>query len=167
MLNEHHQTATCMDPAAPIMLGILARQTKTARLLLLGNPIANRRDPVRVAEEMAMVDVISRGRVEVGFVRGVPYEISAMNSKPVGMPERLWEAHDLILKAWTTHDGPFSWESENFPPPAGEHLAAALAAAAPAGVGDGPVAGQHCAGGRPSLRGRHLPDRQGQDPGHL
>lgn len=114
MLNEHHQTATCMDPAAPIMLGILARQTKTARLLLLGNPIANRRDPVRVAEEMAMVDVISRGRVEVGFVRGVPYEISAMNSKPVGMPERLWEAHDLILKAWTTHDGPFNWESEHF-----------------------------------------------------
>lgn len=114
MLNEHHQTATCMDPAAPIMLGILARQTKTARLLLLGNPIANRRDPVRVAEEMAMVDVISRGRVEVGFVRGVPYEISAMNSKPVGMHERLWEAHDLILKAWTTHDGPFNWESEHF-----------------------------------------------------
>lgn len=114
MLNEHHQTATCMDPAAPIMLGILARQSRTARLLVLGNPIANRRDPVRVAEEMAMVDVISRGRVEVGFVRGVPYEISAMNSKPVGMHERLWEAHDLILKAWTTHDGPFSWESEHF-----------------------------------------------------
>ncbi len=52
----------------------MARQTKAARLLLLGNPIASRRDPVRVAEEMAMVDVISRGRAEVGFVRGVPYE---------------------------------------------------------------------------------------------
>ena len=114
MVNEHHQTATCMDPAAPIMLGILARETKKARLLLLGNPIVNRRDPVRVAEEMAMVDNISRGRVEVGFVRGVPYEISAMNSNPVGMHERLWEAHDLIIKAWTTHDGPFNWESEHF-----------------------------------------------------
>ena len=114
MVNEHHQTATCMDPAAPIMLGILARETKQARLLLLGNPIVNRRDPVRVAEEMAMVDNISRGRVEVGFVRGVPYEISAMNSQPVGMHERLWEAHDLILKAWTTHGGPFNWESEHF-----------------------------------------------------
>ena len=43
MLNEHHQTATCLDPAAPIMLGVLARQTSRARLLLLGNPIANRR----------------------------------------------------------------------------------------------------------------------------
>ncbi|RLA06221.1 MAG: LLM class flavin-dependent oxidoreductase [Gammaproteobacteria bacterium] len=114
MVNEHHQTATCMDPAAPIMLGILARETKNAKLLLLGNPIVNRRDPVRVAEEMAMVDNISRGRVVVGFVRGVPYEISAMNSNPVGMHERLWEAHDLIIKAWTTHDGPFNWESEHF-----------------------------------------------------
>jgi len=30
------------------------------------------------------------------------------------MPERMWEAHDLILKAWTTHDGPFSWEGRYF-----------------------------------------------------
>ena len=71
MLNEHHQTATCMVPSAPIMLGILARQTNKARLLILGNPLPNRNQPVRVAEEMAMVDVISKGRVEGGFVRGV------------------------------------------------------------------------------------------------
>jgi alkanesulfonate monooxygenase SsuD/methylene tetrahydromethanopterin reductase-like flavin-dependent oxidoreductase (luciferase family) len=114
MINEHHQTATCLDPAAPIILGNLARETKTARLLILGNPIANRRQPVRVAEEMAMVDNLSRGRVEVGFVRGVPYEISAMNSNPVRMAERFWEAHDLIMKAWTSHDGPFSWEGRYF-----------------------------------------------------
>ena len=114
MLNEHHQTATCLDPAAPIMLGVLARQTSRARLLLLGNPIANRRQPVRVAEEMAMVDNLARGRIEVGFVRGVPYEISAGNTSPLRMSERFWEAHDLILKAWTTHDGPFSWEGRFF-----------------------------------------------------
>jgi len=114
MLNEHHQTATCLDPAAPIMLGILARESKRARLLILGNPIANRRQPVRVAEEMAMVDNLSRGRVEVGFVRGVPYEISAVNSNPVRMSERFWEAHDLIMKAWASHDGPFSWEGRYF-----------------------------------------------------
>jgi len=114
MLNEHHQTATCLDPAAPIMLGILARETRKARLLILGNPIANRRQPVRVAEEMAMVDNLARGRVEVGFVRGVPYEISAVNSNPVRMAERFWEAHDLIMKAWTSHDGPFNWEGRYF-----------------------------------------------------
>ena len=77
MLNEHHQTATCVDPAAPLLLAALARVTKKARLLILGNPVANRRQPVRVAEEMAMVDMLSHGRLEAGFVRGVPYEISA------------------------------------------------------------------------------------------
>ncbi|MGH7934262.1 MAG: LLM class flavin-dependent oxidoreductase [Candidatus Binataceae bacterium] len=114
MLNEHHQTATCLDPAAPIMLGILARETSKSRLLILGNPIANRRQPVRVAEEMAMIDNLSRGRLEVGFVRGVPYEISAMNSNPVRMSERFWEAHDLIMKTWATHDGPFNWEGRYY-----------------------------------------------------
>ena len=64
MVNEHHQTATCIDTCAPLSLAILARQTKNARILILGNPIANRRQPVRVAEEMAMVDCISGGRVE-------------------------------------------------------------------------------------------------------
>ncbi len=114
MLNEHHQTATNLNPSAAVVLGALARITKTSRILVLGNPIANRRDPVRVAEEMAMVDNYSRGRLEVGFVRGVPYEISAVNSKPVNMGERMWEAHDLIKKAWTTHDGPFNWEGRYF-----------------------------------------------------
>jgi alkanesulfonate monooxygenase SsuD/methylene tetrahydromethanopterin reductase-like flavin-dependent oxidoreductase (luciferase family) len=114
MVNEHHQTPTCVDPAAPILLGILARQTKNARLLILGNPIANRNQPVRVAEEMAMIDVISRGRLECGFVRSVPYEIPAANSNPVRMNERMYEALDLIKAAWTHHDGPFSFEGRFF-----------------------------------------------------
>jgi alkanesulfonate monooxygenase SsuD/methylene tetrahydromethanopterin reductase-like flavin-dependent oxidoreductase (luciferase family) len=114
MLNEHHQTATCVDPAAPLVLAALARLTTRARLLILGNPIANRRQPVRVAEEMALADVLSKGRVEVGFVRGVPWEISAANSNPVRMNERHWEALDLIIKAWTKHDGPFSHEGRFF-----------------------------------------------------
>ncbi|MBV9627220.1 MAG: LLM class flavin-dependent oxidoreductase, partial [Xanthobacteraceae bacterium] len=114
MLNEHHQTATCVDPAAPIVLGALARLTSKARLLILGNPVANRRQPVRVAEEMAMVDVLSKGRLECGFVRGVPYEVMPANSNPVRMNERQWEAMDLIVKAWTHHDGPFSHEGRFF-----------------------------------------------------
>jgi alkanesulfonate monooxygenase SsuD/methylene tetrahydromethanopterin reductase-like flavin-dependent oxidoreductase (luciferase family) len=114
MNNEHHQTATCVVPAAPIILGILARQTKRARLLILGNPIANRRQPIRVAEEMAMIDVISRGRLECGFVRAVPYEAAPANVMPFRGAERLWEAHDMILKAWTTHDGPFNFEGRWF-----------------------------------------------------
>ena len=114
MLNEHHQTATCVDPAAPLMLAALARLTTRARLLILGNPIANRRQPVRVAEEMALIDVLSKGRLEAGFVRGVPYEISPANSNPVRMNERFWEALELICKAWTSHEGPFSHEGRFF-----------------------------------------------------
>lgn len=110
MLNEHHQTATCLNAAVPLTAAILARQTKRGRICVLGNPVANRGDPIRVAEEMAMIDCISRGRLDAGFVRGVPYEIFAANTNPTQTVERLWEAVDLIVKAWTTHDGPFSFE---------------------------------------------------------
>ncbi len=114
MLNEHHQTATCVDPAAPLVLAALARLTHKARLLVLGNPISNRRQPVRVAEEMALIDVLSKGRVEAGFVRGVPYEISPANSNPVRTNERHWEALDLIVRAWTNTDGPATFEGRFF-----------------------------------------------------
>jgi alkanesulfonate monooxygenase SsuD/methylene tetrahydromethanopterin reductase-like flavin-dependent oxidoreductase (luciferase family) len=114
MANEHHSTATNLNPSVALVMAVLARITKNARLLVLGNPVANRRDPVRVAEEMAMIDCYSGGRLEVGFVRGVPYEISATNASPVRTADRMWEAHDLIRKAWTTHDGPFNWEGRFF-----------------------------------------------------
>jgi alkanesulfonate monooxygenase SsuD/methylene tetrahydromethanopterin reductase-like flavin-dependent oxidoreductase (luciferase family) len=114
MVNEHHATATCSDSVCTIPLAILARETKKVRLLALGFPIANRENPIRVAEEYAMIDVISRGRVEMGFVKGVPFEIAPANSSPADLMERFWEAHDLILKAMTSHDGPFSWEGTHF-----------------------------------------------------
>ncbi len=109
MLNEHHQTATCMDVAAPLSAAILARQTKKARICILGNPVANRGEPVRIAEEMAMIDCISEGRLDVGFVRGVANEILPGNTNPTLTSERLWEGIDLIVDAWT-HDGMFSFE---------------------------------------------------------
>jgi alkanesulfonate monooxygenase SsuD/methylene tetrahydromethanopterin reductase-like flavin-dependent oxidoreductase (luciferase family) len=114
MVNEHHSTATCLNVACAIPLSILARQTKKARLLALGMPIANRLEPLRVAEELALIDVISRGRLEMGLVKGSPYEVFPANSNPVGMMDRFWEAHDLILKAMTTHTGPFNWEGTHF-----------------------------------------------------
>ena len=114
MVNEHHSTATCMTVSVPMALAIIARETKRARLLSLGTPIANRPDPVRVAEEMAWLDVLSGGRLEMGLVKGAPYEIQPANSNPATLMRRYWEAHDLILKAMTTHDGPFNWEGEFF-----------------------------------------------------
>jgi alkanesulfonate monooxygenase SsuD/methylene tetrahydromethanopterin reductase-like flavin-dependent oxidoreductase (luciferase family) len=114
MLNEHHSTLTCTNSAVSVSGSILARITKNVRILLLGSPIANRPDPIRVAEEMAMIDVISRGRLEMGLVKGAPYEIAPANMNPARLMDRFWEAHDLILKALSTHDGPFNWESENY-----------------------------------------------------
>ena len=114
MTNEHHATATCADSVCTIPMAILARETKKVRLLALGMPIGNRNDPIRVAEEYSMLDVISRGRIEMGFVKGVPFEISPANTNPAELMDRFWEAHDLILKAMTSHDGPFSWEGAHF-----------------------------------------------------
>jgi len=114
MLNEHHQTATCMNAASIVSLAVLARNTKRARLLILGYPIGHRPDPLRAAEELATIDVISRGRLDMGFVKGVPYEFAASNANPVGVMDRFWEAHDFIIKAMTVRDGPFNWEGEHF-----------------------------------------------------
>ncbi len=114
MLNEHHQTATCMSSSVAIGLAVLARITKRARLLVLGYPIGHRPDPLRAAEELSTIDVISRGRLDMGFIKGIPYEIAASNRNPTELMERFWEAHDFIIKAMTTHDEDFNWDGEYF-----------------------------------------------------
>ena len=114
MLNEHHQTATCMSSSVVIGLAVLSRITKKARLLVLGYPIGHRPDPLRVAEELSTIDVISRGRLDMGFIKGIPYEIPASNRNPTELMDRFWEAHDFIIKAMTSHDGTFNWEGEFF-----------------------------------------------------
>ena len=114
MLNEHHQTATCMSSSVVVGLAVLARATKKARLLVLGYPIGHRPDPLRAAEELSTIDVISRGRLDMGFIKGIPYEIPASNRNPTELMDRFWEAHDFIIKAMTTHDGTFNWEGEFF-----------------------------------------------------
>ncbi|MBM2809679.1 MAG: monooxygenase [Chloroflexi bacterium] len=113
MLNEHHQTLTCTDVSIPISAAALARQTKRARICLLGTPLPHRDNPVRVAEEIAMLDCISRGRINCGFVRGVGSEVHPAGTNPVATRERFEEAHDLILKAWTTPE-PFHWEGKHW-----------------------------------------------------
>jgi alkanesulfonate monooxygenase SsuD/methylene tetrahydromethanopterin reductase-like flavin-dependent oxidoreductase (luciferase family) len=114
MLNEHHQTATCMSSAVVIGLSVLARQSRRARLLVLGYPIGHRPDPLRVAEELSTIDVISRGRLEMGFIKGVPYEFPVSNQNPVMVMDKFWEAHDFFIKAMTSHGAPFNWEGQFF-----------------------------------------------------
>jgi alkanesulfonate monooxygenase SsuD/methylene tetrahydromethanopterin reductase-like flavin-dependent oxidoreductase (luciferase family) len=112
MVNEHHSSATCLSASATIPLAMLARQTKRARLLALGFPVAMRPDPVRLAEEIAYIDVVSRGRLDIGLPKGTPYEVAPTNANPVKLTERYWDGHDLLLKALSHRDGPFNWQSE-------------------------------------------------------
>ena len=114
MVNEHHQTATCMSSTVIVGLSVLARETRKARLLVLGYPIGHRPDPLRCAEELSTIDVISRGRLDMGFIKGVPYEFPASNQNPVGVMDRFWEAHDFIIKAMSHRGAPFNWEGEHF-----------------------------------------------------
>ena len=59
-----------------------------------------------------MVDCISGGRLEGGLVRGVTckHQIFAANTNPTQTNERLWQGVDMLIKAWTMHDGPFNYE---------------------------------------------------------
>ena len=111
---EHHAGINSLLGANPVLLGILARQTRKVRILSLGTLISLRKDPVRIAEEYATADVISRGRLEIGFVKSGGTEMASSNTNPVNNLERYWEAIDLVTKALTHQEGPFSWEGKHF-----------------------------------------------------
>ena len=111
---EHHSGINSLYGASPMILGNIARQTSKVRILSQGTLITVRRDPVRIAEEYATADVISRGRLEIGFVKSGDSEMVSGNANPIGIVERFWEAIDLIMKTLTSHDGPFSWEGKHF-----------------------------------------------------
>jgi len=111
---EHHAGINSLFGSNPMITGILARQTRKVRILTLGTLVSLRDDPVRIAEEYATADVISRGRLEIGFVKSGGTEMASNNANPVVNVERYWEAIDLITKALTSHDGPFRWEGKHF-----------------------------------------------------
>ena len=112
--NEHHSGINNLWAASPVITGIVARLTKKVRILSLGTLITVRPDPVRVATEYATIDVLSRGRLDIGFVKSGATEMVSGDANPMRIREREWEAIDLIEKALTSHDGPFSWEGKFF-----------------------------------------------------
>ena len=113
MLNEHHNAPFCMQAKVNIFASILAGMTKRIKIVLLGNPLPISDNPVRLAEELSMIDMISKGRLVSGFVRGGGVESLAANVNPAYNRERFAEAHDLIIKAWT-QPGPFRWEGNHY-----------------------------------------------------
>ncbi len=113
MLNEHHNAPFCMQAKCNVFASILAAMTKRVKIVLLGNPLPLADNPVRLAEELAMIDMVSRGRLVSGFVRGGGQEQLATGVNPAFNRERFEEAHDLIVRAWT-QDGPFRWEGTHY-----------------------------------------------------
>ena len=113
MLNEHHNAPFCMQARCNMFAAILAAVTKNVKIVLLGNPLPLSENPVQLAEELAMIDMISKGRLVSGFVRGGGQEQLANNVNPAFNRERFEEAHDLIVKIWT-QPGPFRWEGTHY-----------------------------------------------------
>ncbi|MEE3141756.1 MAG: LLM class flavin-dependent oxidoreductase [Chloroflexota bacterium] len=113
MLNEHHNTAFCMGGAMNVEASILARITKRAKIVLLGNILPIWDDPLWLVEQLSMIDMISHGRLVSGWVRGTGRESVAHNIEPHYNWERFQEAHEFIVKAWTT-PGPFRWEGKHY-----------------------------------------------------
>ena len=100
-VNEHHQNAYGLMPSPNLMAAILARQTKNVKIAVVGNALPLYNPPTRVAEEYAMIDNISGGRLIAGFVVGGGPEYYSFSINPAFAREKFAEAHEIIIKAWT------------------------------------------------------------------
>jgi len=109
-LNEHHTTPHGMMNSPNMMAAVGAQRTRKLKFFILGNllPLHN---PLRIAEELAMADCISRGRIMAGFARGVPREYKVYDVPMAESRARFDEALEVILRAWAedtfTHEGKY------------------------------------------------------------
>jgi len=113
MVNEHHQTPYCLMPSPVVTASCLARRTKRAKIAIMGSAFCLRDHPLTLAEEHAMLDTITGGRLISGFVRGIGAEYSNFGVNPARSHERYAEAHDLVVQAWTW-PGPFAFEGKHY-----------------------------------------------------
>jgi len=104
-VNEHHSNGYGLMPSPNLIASALARRTTDTALCVMGNSLALYNPPTRVAEEFAMIDCISGGRLIAGFPVGTPMDTCfAFGQNPSMLRERYYEAHDLVLRAWIETD---------------------------------------------------------------
>jgi alkanesulfonate monooxygenase SsuD/methylene tetrahydromethanopterin reductase-like flavin-dependent oxidoreductase (luciferase family) len=104
-VNEHHQNGYGTMPSPNLMAATLARRTRSAKLVVMGNSVALYNPPIRVAEEMAMLDVISGGRLVAGFPVGTPMDtVYCYGENPATLREKYHEGVKLILRAWQSEE---------------------------------------------------------------
>ncbi len=100
-VNEHHQNGYGLMPSPNLMAAALARRTSKAKLVVLGNSVALYDPPTRVAEEMAMIDVMSGGRLVVGFPVGTAMDTNfCYGANPATLRDKYREGVELIVRAW-------------------------------------------------------------------
>ena len=110
-LSEHHFTAYNLMPSPNVMLAALAARTTSLRVGIMVNVVPFHQ-PVRLAEEAAMLDVLSGGRLEFGIGRGIDFqELQKFGMSYDELRPRFEDGVDLLLKAWTEerfeHDGQY------------------------------------------------------------
>jgi len=110
VVNEHHNTAYSMMAAPNLIASAIIPQTRNAKICVWGTP-PNLEYPNRLAEEYAMLDVMSEGRLEVAFPLGTGMEYWANPINPTTARERHKESIAIILQAWT-QDGPTKFFGE-------------------------------------------------------
>jgi alkanesulfonate monooxygenase SsuD/methylene tetrahydromethanopterin reductase-like flavin-dependent oxidoreductase (luciferase family) len=110
--NEHHQNGYGLMPSPNLIAAALARRTSRAAIAVIGNSIALYNPPIRVAEEFAMLDVISGGRLLAGFPVGTPMDTNFCYGQiPALTRDKYYEAHDLIMRAWRERE-PFAFDGK-------------------------------------------------------
>jgi len=109
---EHHFAPFSVTPNPMVMAGAMSQVVKRAKIALLGPdlPILN---PLRVAEELAMLDTMTNGRIVAGLLRGTPNEYVTYNVNPNESRDRFSEAVQLIRKCWTETQ-PFGWQGRYY-----------------------------------------------------
>jgi alkanesulfonate monooxygenase SsuD/methylene tetrahydromethanopterin reductase-like flavin-dependent oxidoreductase (luciferase family) len=108
--NEHHSNGYGLMPSPNLIATALSRRTRDTAICVMGNSLALYNPPTRVAEEFAMIDCISGGRLIAGFPVGTPMDTCyAYGQNPSTLRERYMEAHDLVMRAWTETD-PFAFD---------------------------------------------------------
>ncbi len=105
-VTEHGQSSYDMIPNPNLIASALAYATEAEGLEVaiypLGRSLGKTREPLRVAEEYAMIDVISGGRLVAGFPIGLSYDASMNNGvPPIDMRRQFDENLALIVRAWT------------------------------------------------------------------
>lgn len=110
---EHHYGANGLSPSPNIMAAAVASRTSRVKLSLMGNCIPIHGHPVRLAEEIAMLDNLSNGRVVAGFFRGGFLEYYAYNIDVAESRGRFEEAWELIVRAWTAAET-FEWKGKYY-----------------------------------------------------